>query len=193
MFLFWGVGGLLIFARSAAARLTAACLRHIDVEWNREKGVPRRCCSWLRLPLLLLLPLLLQCHMIAARSCAHRRWLLPKNQRSGSGCKGQQQVAGCSSFFFSACNWPGRSVGRVRNGRISAGMGWRACHPQRRGIGDLCRRWLRLSLNFRRHLACAVHLLPIALSHPDKQPKKFVWGMHAAPQSRRWGWSRGQN
>ena len=74
-----------------------------------------------------------------------------------------------------------------------AGMGWRACHPQRRGIGDLCRRWLRLSLNFRRHLACAVHLLPIALSHPDKQPKKFVWGMHAAPQSRRWGWSRGQN
>ena len=189
MFLIWGVGGLLIFELSAAARLTAACLRHIDVEWNCEKGVPGRCCSWLRLPLPPLPPppLLLQCHMML-------RVLAP----IGDGCCRRISAAAAaarasSSFFFSACNWPGRSVGRVRNGRNSAGMGWRACHPQRRGIGDLCRRWLRLSLNFRRHLACAVHLLPIALSHPDEQPKNFVWGMHAAPQSRRWGWSRGQN
>ena len=134
-------------------------------------AVPYDCCAFLR-----------PSAMAAAEESAQRQRL----QRPAAGCRLQQ-------FFFSACNWPGRSVGRVRNGRNSAGMGWRACHPQRRGIGDLCRRWLRLSLNFRRHLACAVHLLPIALSHPDKQPKKFVWGMHAAPQSRRWGWSRGQN
>ena len=43
------------------------------------------------------------------------------------------------------------------------------------------------------HPACAVLLLPIALSIPYKHGGHFVWRMHAAPEPLDWGWSRGQN
>ena len=104
MFLIWGVGGLLIFARSAAARLTAACLRHIDVEWNCEKGVPGRCCSWLRLPLLLLLPLLLQCHMMLrvlapiGDGCCRRICAAAAAARASSRLQGQAAAVSSSNF-----------------------------------------------------------------------------------------------